>query len=394
MPLSAPVIVLGLALALFLYAYLGYPLVLWVLSRVRNRPLPGPDEVEEWPTLSISVPAYNEAAQIRELIHSLLALDYPRDRVQILVVSDCSDDGTDEIVREYADQGVELLRMPERGGKNRAENHAAQFLTGEIVVNTDASIRIHKGALKPLVAVFTDPEIGCASGRDISVGAGEYTENAGESGYVGYEMGIRDLETRVSGIIGASGCFYAIRPHLHRLPLPESLSRDFSAALHSEEHGYRAVSVPRATCLVPRSPSLHKEYRRKVRTITRGLQTLWYKRFLLNPFRHGWFAWMLFSHKICRWLLPWAGIAAFLALGVLAFRSPLAAAAFAAGWVVLGMAAVGWVLAGRDAAPRLFSVPAFLVAGNLAAAHALLRALRGGQDKLWEPTRRHVVKAS
>jgi cellulose synthase/poly-beta-1,6-N-acetylglucosamine synthase-like glycosyltransferase len=330
---TAALIVIGLALALLLYAYLGYPLVLWLLSRVRNRSLPRPDDGIDWPSISISVPAYNEEAQIRELINSLLALDYPRDRVQILVVSDCSDDATDEIVREYADHGVELLRMPERGGKNRAENAAAAHLTGEIVVNTDASIRIQPRALKPLIATFQDPAIGCASGRDISVGPGEDTQNAGESGYVGYEMWIRDLETRVSGIIGASGCFYAIRPHLHRLPLPESLSRDFSAALHSEEHGFRAVSVPEATCLVPRTPSLHKEYRRKVRTITRGIQTLWYKRFLLNP------------------------------------------------------------LAGRERPPRLFSIPAYLVAGNLAAAHALIRALRGGQDKLWEPTRRHVVKA-
>ncbi|HSM06631.1 MAG TPA: glycosyltransferase family 2 protein [Longimicrobiales bacterium] len=393
MSVSVPLLIIGLALALFVYAYLGYPLALWLLSRVRNRPLPRPDGAQDWPTVSISVPAYNEAAQIRELILSLLALDYPRDRMQIVVVSDCSDDGTDDIVREYADQGVELLRVPERGGKNKAENYAAGFLTGDIVVNTDASIRIHPGALKPLVAVFRDPGIGCASGRDISVGPGEDTENAGESGYVGYEMGIRDLETRVSGIIGASGCFYAIRPHLHRLPLPESLSRDFSAALHSEEHGFRAVSVPEATCLVPRSPSLRKEYRRKVRTITRGLQTLWYKRFLLNPFRHGWFAWMLFSHKICRWLLPWAGLAAFLALGVLALSSPLAAVAFGAGAVVLVLAAAGWLAAGRGDPPRLLSIPAFLVAGNVAAAHAFLRALRGGQDKLWEPTRRHVVKA-
>src|SRR5690606_27846349 len=128
------------------------------------------------------------------------------------------------------------------------------------------------------------------------------------SGYVGYEMWIRDLETRVAGIIGSSGCYYAIRPELHRLPLPEALSRDFSSALHAREHGYRAVSVPQATCAVPRGTSLKKEYRRKVRTITRGMQTLWYKRHLLDPVRYGSFAWMLWSHKICRWMLPWAAL--------------------------------------------------------------------------------------
>jgi hypothetical protein len=151
--------------------------------------------------------------------------------------------------------------------------------------------------------------------------------------------------------------------------------------------------VPQATCLVPRSPSLRKEYRRKVRTITRGIQTLWYKRFLLNPFKHGAFSWMLFSHKICRWALPWAALFAWLALGVLAPSSVWAAILFGGGAVLLVLAALGWWMAGRDQPPRLLSIPAFLVAGNLAAAHALVRALKGGQDKLWEPTRRHVVKA-
>ena len=188
-------VVIGSALALLLYAYLGYPLVLWVVSRLRNKPLPRPHGDLNWPTISISVPAYNEEAQIRDLIESLLALDYPRDRVQILVVSDCSEDRTDDIVQEYSDQGVELLRMPDRGGKNRAENAAAHHLTGDIVVNTDASIRIQPDAMKPLIAAFQDPEIGCASGRDISVGPDDDTENAGESGYVGYEMWIRDMET-------------------------------------------------------------------------------------------------------------------------------------------------------------------------------------------------------
>ncbi|MDT8342170.1 MAG: glycosyltransferase, partial [Longimicrobiales bacterium] len=220
---ALPLGIVAAGLGLLLYAYVAYPAILWALARARGAaPLPTA-EPDVWPSVSICVPAYNEAGQIRELVHSLLALDYPRDRLQILVASDASDDGTDDIVREYAGRGVELLRIPERGGKNRAENEAARHLRNEIIVNTDASIRIRPDALKALVAVFQDPGIGCASGRDLSVDPGHEAANAGESGYVGYEMWIRDLETRVAGIIGASGCFYAIRPHLHRLPLPESL---------------------------------------------------------------------------------------------------------------------------------------------------------------------------
>lgn len=382
--------VIASSLLLFGYTYFGYPALLRLLGLGKAAPGKTPGD---WPTVSISVPAYNEEAQIEELIKSLLALDYPRDKLQVLIVSDASADRTDEIVRSYADRGIELLRLEERGGKTKAENAAAEHLTGEIIVNTDASIRIRPEALKALIGVFGDPEVGCASGRDVSVGSDEDAGNVGESGYVGYEMKVRDLETRVHGIVGASGCFYAIRAHLHRLPLPESLSRDFAAALHTREHGYRPVSVSEAVCYVPRTTSLRKEYRRKVRTMTRGMRTLWHKRKLLDPFRYGFFSWMLVSHKICRWALPWAALAAAVALAVLAPSHPLAAGVLGLGVVVLLLAAVGWWRSEDESVPRIFSIPAFLVAGNVAAMHAFIRALGGVRDALWEPTRREVVKA-
>jgi cellulose synthase/poly-beta-1,6-N-acetylglucosamine synthase-like glycosyltransferase len=380
-------IVLGLALALALYTYVGYPALLWVVGRVRPKPLATEDPAE-WPRVSITVPVYNEEAQARDLIASLLALDYPRDRLQILLVSDASSDRTDQIVREYAGQGIELLRMPERGGKTRAENAAARVLRGDIVVNTDASIRIRPEALKRLVRVFQDPTVGLASGRDVSVAPGADTGNLSESGYVGYEMSIRDLETRVGGIIGASGCFYAIRPDLHGIPLPESLSRDFASALHTRENGYRPVSVPDALCLVPRTTSLEREYRRKVRTITRGMETLWHKRALLNPLRYPGFAFKLISHKLCRWALPWAGMAAWVAAWVLAPRHVWALVLALLGTVILALAAAGWWMAVNGRPRSWLTALAFVVAGNLAAAHAFLRMLHGDHLPIWEPTRR------
>jgi len=385
--------VLALSVALPVYAYVGYPLLLWVMGRLRGGRPAEPPANGSWPLVSISIAAYNEETQVRELIKSLLALDYPRDRLQVLITSDGSTDGTDGIVSEYAGQGIELLRMPERSGKTRAENAASERLRGDIIVNTDASTRILPASLKPLVAAMRDPRVGCASGRDVSVGSGANEANRGESGYVGYEMAVRDLETAVSGIIGASGCFYAIRADLHRLPLPGTLSRDFAAALKAQEHGYRAVSVPAALCLVPRGQSLRKEYARKVRTIARGMRTLWYKRGLANPFREGVFAWMLLSHKVARWMIPWAGLTALVALVLLAPTLVWARLLLAVALAVMALGAIGWTLSDRPRVPAAFSLPASLIAGNLAAAHALLRVLGGGEDALWEPTRREVVKA-
>jgi cellulose synthase/poly-beta-1,6-N-acetylglucosamine synthase-like glycosyltransferase len=384
-------LILG-AVALLVYSYFGYPLLLLALARLRGR-RPIRAEPGEWPMISISIPVYNEAHQIRDLLESILALDYPPERRQIVVISDASTDGTDDIVREYASRGVELLRQPERRGKTAAENAAHPVLRGEIVVNTDASIRIDPDALKPLIAAFADPTVGVASGRDVSVTRAERDSNGGEGGYVGYEMWLRGLETRVEGIVGASGCFYAIRSHLHRQPLPEGYSRDFASALIAREHGYRAVSVDEAVCYVPRTPSLRREYRRKVRTFSRGMQTLAHKRHLLNPFRYGLFAWMLFSHKVCRWLVPWGAVAALGGVVLLAFATPWGWAPLAAAAVGGALAWMGWSRPEGSDVPRILAIPAFIAAGNIAVLKATINALRGSNDAIWEPTRRETAAA-
>ena len=280
----APTLILALAVLFFLYTYGGYPAILKLLSLVRRRPV-----VERGaaplPPISIVLPVYNEVAVIAATLERLLAVDYPADRRQIVVVSDASTDGTDDVVATFASRGVELLRLPQRQGKTAAENAARALLTGEIIVNTDASVRIDAGAIKALARAFDDPSVGVASARDVSVANLAAGVNAGEGTYVGYEMWIRDLETQVDGIVGASGCLYAIRAALHMRPIREDLSRDFAAALTARTQGFRAVSVPQAICYVPRGRSLHQEYRRKVRTITRGLATLASKGGLLNPMR-------------------------------------------------------------------------------------------------------------
>jgi cellulose synthase/poly-beta-1,6-N-acetylglucosamine synthase-like glycosyltransferase len=382
------IILVAAPLVLLLYAYLAYPLILAALARVRPSPEP-PPPTAEWPAISIAVAAYNEEAQIRELLESLLALDYPADRRQILVVSDASTDGTDAIVSTFEGRGVELLRLESRAGKTGAENAARSRLGGEIVVNTDASIRIHPDAIKRLVVWFGDPGVGVASGNDVSVDRGGATGGReGEASYVDYEMRVRALETRVGGIVGASGSLYAIRASIHDYALPARYSRDFAAALVAREQGFRAVSVPEALCTVPRAGSLRQEYRRKVRTMVRGMDTLIFKRHLMNPFRHGAFAWMLFSHKLCRWLVPVAGAGAVLGLALLSVSHVWARWLLVAGVIVAALAALGWYGSGRRRLPPALSLLSYGVAGNVAALAAWLRVLRGAGSPIWEPTRR------
>ena len=188
--------------AIALYAYIGYPVLLWIFAKAKPRPLRSAVPTS-WPTVTITVPVYNAATSIGATLEAILDLDYPPGKLQVLVISDASTDGTDDIVRGLADRGVELLRLPARRGKTVAENAALAASRGEILVNIDSTILIPADSLKQLIAVFQDPTIGVASGRDVSVGGNTRDATHAESGYVGYEMWVRELETRIGSIVGA-----------------------------------------------------------------------------------------------------------------------------------------------------------------------------------------------
>jgi cellulose synthase/poly-beta-1,6-N-acetylglucosamine synthase-like glycosyltransferase len=374
---------IALPLVVAFYAYAVYPLLLQLIPE-ESTPITQRDQL---PLVSIVVPAYNEERQIAGAIDALIAQDYPPNRRQILILSDASSDRTDEIVEGYASQGVELLRMPMRSGKTAAENASCDLLRGSIVINTDASIRFHPSTVRRLVERMNDPRVGVVSGRDVSISALSHA-NIAEAGYVGYEMWVRDLETRAGGIVGASGSGYAIRFDLHRIPVRDDLSRDFSSALTAHRHGYRAVSANDALCAVPRTASLRREYRRKVRTIARGMETLHFNRDLLDVTRHGLVAWKLLSHKVCRWFLPVSAIPAIIGVLLLASASRLALMIA----VLFGVGMAGTAIAFRwpeeKPIPRFLAVPAFALAANVAVLHALYRFWIGHEDHIWEPTRR------
>ncbi len=376
----------GVGVGVALYAYLGYPLVLRLLGVFVRRPL-RLEEPEEWPLITYVVPAYNEEASIARVLDGILASDYPADRRQILVGSDASTDRTDEIVRSYSPRGVELLRMPERSGKTATENALRALRRGEIVIHVDAAVSIDPGASKLLVMACLAPDVGVASSRDISTAGAKETADSGEGSYVGYEMWVRRLETRVYGITGVSGSFFANRRGLYPTLVPVALSSDFASALIARRKGLRAVSVDQAICNVPRNPSLRREYRRKVRTMTRGLETLWYNRDLLNPFKYGLFAWMLWSHKLLRWLaLPALALAliGWLLLDLDQHSLVMAAPVVA----VAAIALAGWYWPEGRKLPRVVAFTTYLVSGTIATFVAWYRALQGELNPVWEPTRR------
>jgi cellulose synthase/poly-beta-1,6-N-acetylglucosamine synthase-like glycosyltransferase len=385
--LVAVVLVLA-PIVIALYAYVAYPAILWVIAKLRM-PRPPAFAGTNWPAVTITVPVYNGVSSIGETLERLLRIDYPCDKLQILVISDASTDGTDDEVLSFASRGVELLRLPKRIGKTAAENAALAAARGEIIVNVDATILVPEDSLKPLIRAFDDPSVGVASGRDVSVGDADHTGTGAESTYTSYEMWLRDLETRVGSIVGASGCFYGIRRLVHARALPNHLSWDFASALVARQLGFRAVSVNSARCIVPRTPAVRTEITRKVRTMARGLGTLFYLRSVMNPFVYGGFSLMLISHKLLRWVPYLLAPVAVFALAWLAIDYSAARVAFA---VVLGALITG-VIAIRHrgpSLPRLLAAAGFGVAVLAAGFLAWWEAFRRAPMATWDPTPRRV----
>lgn len=389
----------GVPVLIGLYAYIGYPLALATVVRIgqwrgEERHGPATDTGTDWPSVTILVPAYNEADQIRSKLENVLELDYPHDRLHVLVVSDASTDGTDEIVRDLRDRGVQLVRLEQRSGKSAAENAARAYIRGDIVVTTDAGVRIAPDGLRPLIRAFAGSDVGVAAGRDVSVPDSEEEVGPGEAGYVGYEMWVRDLETRLGTIVGAGGSYYAARRSVFMQEVPEEFSRDFAAALVARLQGLRSVSVSAARCRIPPSGSLRAEFRRKVRTMARGLRTLWHYRAVANPFRYGRFAVFLLSHKFARWVVYPAVLLVPVGLLFLGGDHPLTVgtALTAAIGGAVGGAALTWP--DERSLPVPLAAAGYVLVAGAAGLQAWAEALAGAGHAVWEPTRRQTTDAS
>lgn len=369
-----------LSLAFIAYTYAGYPLLMKALALVRPRPV---RKAAITPPLTVIITAHNEEARLAAKLENTLALDYPPERLQVIVASDCSTDATDSIARGYAGRGVELVRSPVRGGKERAQRLALTRARGDIVVFTDAASRLERGVLRRLAANFADESVGCVSSEDrVLPGEGQ---SGGEGFYVRYEMLLRRLESEVCSLVGLSGSCFAARKRVCA-NFSETLPSDFNTLLECVRRGLRGVSEPAALCYY-RPVADEREFQRKVRTVVRGLTGLAANRDMLNPFRHGLFSLSLASHKLCRWLVPFA-----LALSLAANLALAPASPFYRALLLLQALFYALAWAGMRSRPlaRLLvvKVPFFFVTVNTSIAVAWLKFLRGERIVAWQPSER------
>ena len=364
------------SVALVLYAHLGYPLALMALSLIRNRPV---ETGTVTPRVSFIIAAHNEGRRIRGKIENTLGQNYPAASLEIIVASDCSTDGTDEIVGSYSDR-VRLVRAPERRGKEAAQQLAVEAASGEILVFSDVATTLAADGISSIVRNFADPTVGCVSSVDRFIDPdGRIT---GEGAYVRYEMFLRTLETRVNSLVGLSGSFFAARREVCRKWAADRQS-DFNTLLNAVDMGLRGVLDPDSAGYYRNIVDDRREFQRKVRTVVRGISVLAANVRMLDPVRYGLFSWQLLSHKVCRWLVPFAMIVACLSNALLVSRSPVYLASFV---VQVGFYAAA--LGGLWTGFRVLRIPSFLLIVNLAILTAWFRYARGERITSWSPSER------
>lgn len=381
------------AVASVAYAYVGFPALLAVRSVVRPRPWRRSAGAAHRPTVTVVIAAHNEEAAIGAKVANVLHLDYPADRLDVVVASDGSDDATvAEAVRAGGDRTV-VLDLP-RSGKAAALNHGVEVASGEIVVFTDANSRLADDAVTRLVAPFADPAVGGVAGdQRYQTGDGTGTADAsdggaeGERAYWNLDRWLKMAESRSGNVISATGALYAVRRDLTR-PIPDGVTDDFAMSTGVIDQGRRLVFEPGAVAWEPPSPALGGEYRRKVRVMTRGFRSVILRRRLLDPRRSGFYAVQLLSHKVLRRLVALPLLVALAASVPLRRRGPLYALALAAQVLVHGLGLAGVALSGSPAGRRrILSIPAFFTMVNAASLHAVANILTGRRIDRWTPAR-------
>ena len=369
------------------YAYVGYPLLLVLISRFRSRPVQRAD----WtPSVSVIITAYNEERDLAAKLESTLLLDYPKDSLEIVVASDCSTDRTDEIVKGFASRGVCLHRQAVRLGKTATQNAAVAQTRGEIILFSDATTLYQPDVLRVIVPSFADPSVGCVAGRLIYVDPTESSVGRGARLYWSYETFLKRHESLICSLIGASGCLYAVRRSAY-VPLYNEACGDFIIATKMVEQGLRAVFEPNACCTEDTNRRMDKELSMRVRVIAQTFTDLWLHRAMMNPLRSGFYAVELISHKLMRYMVPLFLMAIFAASATLATKSAFFAVAFGAQVCFYAAAGAGWALERTGKHSRLLALPQYFVLTNIASLMAFYQFARGERYGHWEPIREPVA---
>lgn len=361
------------------YAYFGYPISLILLRVVRRR------KVQRQPydvSVTLIITAFNEEKRIREKLENSLSLEYAPNKLQILIASDGSTDATNEIVQSYADKGIELLAVVNRGGKENAQKEAVGYARGDVIVFSDVATILEPRGLREIVSNFADPSVGCVSSEDRLLG--QDGKPSGEGFYVRYEMWLRRLESQVNSLVGLSGSFFAARKEVCQ-DFFGDVQSDFRTLLSSMKLGLRGISDPQAIGSYLDIADEKREFERKVRTVLRGLTVFFNHLEFLNIFQYGLFSYQFFCHKLLRWLVPFFLAGALILNIILAFSSKFYLFLLIGQIFFYGLGIYGWKF---QSLHGIWKIPMFFLQVNTAIAVAWKKYLTGERVILWTPSER------
>ncbi len=377
-----------------LYLYLGFPLILALLAKLLQRD----HAVDETytPTVTLIISAYNEEDVIYEKLENSLALDYPEDKLKIFVVSDYSDDQTDQIVQDFPSHQVQLVRMTERAGKTAGLNRALEQATSDMVVFSDANALYDPKAIRYLVRHFSDPTVGYVVGYAKYATGSNTSAGDSEGLYWNYEVRLKQWESDFHSVVGGDGALYMIRRELYQ-PLQVTDINDFVNPLQIIAKGYRGIFEPEAFCVEHASDSFEKEFGRKVRIVNRSFNGLLRVSELLNPIRYGRFTWLLVSHKLLRWFSPFVLLFHFILSLFLPLDGSIGMVIKTFLFFYLALAACsfcGWLADRRGRRGYLpFYLAYYFFLMNIASGYGVVKRLSGDKIATWSTVRSDEKKS-
>jgi cellulose synthase/poly-beta-1,6-N-acetylglucosamine synthase-like glycosyltransferase len=382
---------------ILIYTFVGYALVLYLLVSLKKLLFPkkilsfGSDYE---PDVCLFVTAFNEKDYVQQKVENSFSLDYPKEKIQYLWITDGSDDGTPDLLKKY--KRLEVHHLPERRGKMHAMNRGVKFVKAPIIIFSDTNTILGNQSIREIVSRFSNPKTGCVAGeKRIVEKEADSAAGAGEGLYWKFESWVKKLDSELNSAVGAVGELFAIRTDLFEDVEENALLDDFTISLRIAQKGYHIAYTPNAYAEETASLNVKEELKRKIRIAAGGIQNILWLKGLFNPFRYGILTWQFISHKVLRWTL--APISLFMILPVnfmIVFLNK--------GWLEFGFytfslyfqilcyvfALVGWYFENKKLRFKVLFVPYYFVSINYAAILGILRYMKGKQSVKWEKARR------
>ena len=385
--------VFWILLLIIVYSYIGYPLLLWISNFLVRlfHPISTHNKAVNLPEVTLFIAAYNESDYVEQKVKNTFLLDYPKEKLHQVWVTDGSDDETVDKLRKYS-SAITIYHQPERKGKTGAINRGMNFIKTPVVIFSDANAMLNKHAIKNIIYEFKDPKVGCVAGeKRIKTREKSSAVDAGEGIYWKYESRIKTFESNINSALGAAGELFAIRTALYNPIKDDTILDDFTISMQIARNGYRIAYAPDAYATEDASVNIQEEFKRKVRIAYGGFQTFFRQTSLLNIFKNPLLTFQYFSHKVLRWLIiPFALIFIFIINFILLFsaENPIYLYFFLMQVFLYLLALIGLILQNKNIKFQWIFAPYYLFMMNYSVVLGLIRFIKKDQSVNWERVKR------